>query len=162
MPSCEIGCNNDSLLVTANCEAALRELRDPSETTKLWIDSICIDQGRDAIEERNTQVALMGQIYKCAKRVVVWLGKVDIRTRLAFDLVTEIANSAFHSKTEDRRECQRKIVEKTREISNSEFTHFQFVTNSFSHDTSEVKRESEDPMRAIFLRSWFHRMWTVQ
>ncbi len=62
MPSCEIGCNGDSLLVTTNCEAALRELRDSTETTKLWIDSICIDQSRDAVEERNIQVALMGEI----------------------------------------------------------------------------------------------------
>jgi hypothetical protein len=132
MPSCEIGCNNDSLLVTANCEAALRELRDPSETTKLWIDSICIDQSRDAVEERNTQVALMGEIYKCAKRVVVWLGKSDIRIRLALDLVREIVSSV--EGIEDRRHCQRRLREKAQEISNSESINFQLggdITNSF-------------------------------
>ena len=91
MPSCEVGCNGDSLLVTANCEAALRELRDPAETTKLWVDSICIDQRRDAVAERNIQVALMGEIYKCAKNVVVWLGQSDIPIRRALDLVMEIA-----------------------------------------------------------------------
>jgi hypothetical protein len=115
MPSCEIGCNGDSLLVTANCEAALRELRDPTETTKLWIDSICIDQSRDAVEERNIQVALMGEVYKCAKRVVVWLGKSDIRIRHALDVVVEIASMA-----EDKRR------EKAEEISNSE----SFLTQS--------------------------------
>ncbi|KAI9781660.1 MAG: hypothetical protein M1839_005877 [Geoglossum umbratile] len=144
MPSCEIGCNNDSLLVTANCEAALRELRDPSETTKLWIDSICIDQSRDAVEERNTQVTLMGEIYKCAKGVVVWLGKSDIRIKLALDFVMEIANLTKGNTTEDRRHIQKRLREKAQEISD------------------KVKRESEDPLSALFHRSWFHRMWTVQ
>src|ERR1700733_1385135 len=109
MPSCEIGCNGDSLLVTANCEAALRELRHASETTKLWIDSICIDQTRDAVKERNTQVAHMGEIYKCAKQVVVWLGKSSIETRVALDLVVEIASLAKGGKTEDRRQIQRRL-----------------------------------------------------
>jgi hypothetical protein len=120
MPSCEIGCNGDSLLVTPNCEAALRELRDPSETTKLWIDSICIDQSRDAVEERNIQVALMGEVYKCAKGVVVWLGKSDIRIRHALDLVMEIASLAEDSTMGSRREKERRLREKAEEISKSE------------------------------------------
>jgi hypothetical protein len=134
MPSCEIECNGDSLLVTANCEAALRELRDPSETTKLWIDSICVDQSRKAVKERNTQVALMGEIYKCAKRVVVWLGKSDIRIRLALDLVMEIASLTESCTMENRRHRQRRLREKAEEISNSESINFRLggdITNSF-------------------------------
>jgi hypothetical protein len=116
MPICEIGCNSDSLLVTPNCEAALRELRDRSEMTKLWIDSICIDQSRDAVEECNAQVALMGEIYKCARRVVVWLGKSDIQIRVALDLVIEIASLA---EGKDQQDCQRRLREKAQEISNT-------------------------------------------
>ncbi len=118
MPSCEVGCNGASLLVTANCEAALRELRDPTETTKLWIDSICIDQRRDAVAERNIQVALMGQIYKCAKNVVVWLGQSDIPIRRALDLVMEIAMLTMEGG--DRRHVQRRLREKAEEISHCE------------------------------------------
>lgn len=132
MPSCEIGCHGDSLLVTANCDAALRELRDPSETTKLWIDSICIDQSLDAVEERNTQVALMGEIYKCAKRVVVWLGKSDIRIRHALDLVMEFASLMEGAASENRRQTQRRLREKAQEISNSESINLQLggdITN---------------------------------
>jgi hypothetical protein len=98
----------------------------------LWIDSICIDQSRDAVEERNTQVALMGEIYKCAKRVVVWLGKSDIRSRLALDLVKEIASSP--EGVENRRQRQRRLREKAQEISNSESINFRLggdITNSF-------------------------------
>ncbi|ORX92548.1 heterokaryon incompatibility protein-domain-containing protein [Clohesyomyces aquaticus] len=38
----------------------------------LWIDAICINQGN--IEERNQQVAMMGEIYSQAEEVAVWLG----------------------------------------------------------------------------------------
>jgi hypothetical protein len=132
MPSCEVGCNGDSLLVTANCEAALRALRDPAATTKLWVDSICIDQRRDAVAERNIQVALMGEIYKCAKSVVVWLGQSDIRIRRALDLVMEIARSV--EDPGDRRHAQRRLREKAEEISHCESINFRLVgnkTNSF-------------------------------
>ena len=38
----------------------------------LWIDQLCIDQ--KSIIEKNQQVQMMGQIYKQARQVVVWLG----------------------------------------------------------------------------------------
>jgi hypothetical protein len=38
----------------------------------LWADAICINQSD--INERNTQVKLMGEIYRTATRVHVWLG----------------------------------------------------------------------------------------
>jgi len=42
------------------------------QLTYLWIDSICIDQKN--VPEKNAQVAMMGQIFEKAKRVLVWLG----------------------------------------------------------------------------------------
>ena len=41
----------------------------------LWIDAICIDQA--SIAERKHQVAIMGDIYRRAKRVYAWLGQGD-------------------------------------------------------------------------------------
>jgi hypothetical protein len=38
----------------------------------LWIDALCINQ--ESVSERNAQVAIMRDIYKAAKRIVVWLG----------------------------------------------------------------------------------------
>ncbi|KAL2073742.1 hypothetical protein VTL71DRAFT_11068 [Oculimacula yallundae] len=38
----------------------------------LWIDAICIDQAD--LEEKSTQVLLMGEIYSKAAAVIVWLG----------------------------------------------------------------------------------------
>ena len=74
-PSCGIECNGRILLITPNCEAALRRLRHSEATETLWADSICIDQSADTLKERNQQVTMMGEIYKNARRVVVWMGE---------------------------------------------------------------------------------------
>lgn len=42
-PSCGIECDGRILLVTPNCEAALRRLRCSEAAQTLWIDSICIN-----------------------------------------------------------------------------------------------------------------------
>ena len=60
-------------MVTTNCYNALRSLRQPQKMRTLWIDAICINQ-KD-LEERGTQVANMGSIYRGASQVVVYLGE---------------------------------------------------------------------------------------
>jgi hypothetical protein len=69
-----------SLPITANCDGALRELRWTLKERHLWIDSICIDQTDGSIQERNIQVAMMGDIYEAASDVLVWLGPSDEKT----------------------------------------------------------------------------------
>src|ERR1700712_3032416 len=68
-------CDGETLLVTPNCLSALRHMRRRWRTRRLWIDSICIDQ--TSTEEKNHQVALMGDIYKMGEKVVIWLGAGD-------------------------------------------------------------------------------------
>src|ERR1700744_1757081 len=89
-PSFEIDCQGYAMHITPNCKAAIRELRGCSQPKTLWVDSICIDQGADsdAIRERNGQVALMSRIYKAAQQVVAWVGKSDIRTEKAVNLIS--------------------------------------------------------------------------
>ncbi|KAL5320389.1 hypothetical protein ACEPPN_011190 [Leptodophora sp. 'Broadleaf-Isolate-01'] len=41
----------------------------------IWVDAVCINLANHS--ERSKQVALMGQIYKNASQVVVWLGRND-------------------------------------------------------------------------------------
>lgn len=68
-------CDGKELLVTRNCSDALVHLRRRFTPRMLWIDAICINQGDtdDAVTERNGQVAMMGEIYLKAARVLVWL-----------------------------------------------------------------------------------------
>ena len=65
-------CNGATVLVTPNCLAALRYLRFKWQVRTLWVDSICINQ--ESEREKSHQVQLMGDVYKLANRVLIWLG----------------------------------------------------------------------------------------
>ncbi len=56
-----------------NLGLALKRLRHPEQSRVLWIDAVCINQ--DDIQERSQQVAMMGDIYKQASRVLTWIGE---------------------------------------------------------------------------------------
>lgn len=62
--------------VTLNLLTALKRIRHPTETTTLWIDSICINQQDD--QEKTEQVNLMHRIYKECARCLIWLGEVSV------------------------------------------------------------------------------------
>jgi hypothetical protein len=59
-------------LVSTNLEKALRSLRRNAKR-RLWVDALCINQNDD--DERSSQVRIMADIYRDAKRVLVWLGE---------------------------------------------------------------------------------------
>lgn len=67
--------NGQPMVVRVNCEYALRQAsqHDGDETGDrfLWIDSICINQHDN---EKGAQVAIMGDIFKTASRVLACVG----------------------------------------------------------------------------------------
>jgi Heterokaryon incompatibility protein (HET) len=81
-----ITCNGQPLLVTPNCHDALRYLRHTSTVEVFWVDSICIRQ--DSIQEKNHQVAVMGEVFKHASEVVIWLGLALNDTGALFDYLS--------------------------------------------------------------------------
>ncbi|KAL6408590.1 hypothetical protein AUP68_07532 [Ilyonectria robusta] len=125
-PSHPIICQVDAAIrrlnITPNCTAALRQLRDAAEERTLWVDSICIDQ--TSLEERSSQVALMGDIYLGAEQVVVWLGESDPPTNQAIDLLKRIGDfsvaKSIHKDTsidlEARKRAQELIHANAREL----------------------------------------------
>jgi hypothetical protein len=68
----EIICDGHTMKITQNLSEVLRRVRLPEIPRRLWADSICINQ--DDLEEKGHQVAIMGQIYSAAKRVVIYVG----------------------------------------------------------------------------------------
>ena len=73
-------CDGDTqrrLHVCANLEAALRQIRDHTQTTRpgllIWADAICINQEDEV--EKSWQVGMMGRIYEQAAFTLVWLGE---------------------------------------------------------------------------------------
>ena len=61
--------NNHSLLITRNCEAALRRFRLPHEKRVVWVDAICIDQEHKT--EVQLQVTMMRDIYRKSRQTII-------------------------------------------------------------------------------------------
>lgn len=79
--------------VRQNLEHALIALQKrPGSPRYLWVDALCINQ--ENIEERNHQVGLMGNIYRCAEVVLVWLGDNDLISH--FNKLTAETESCYH------------------------------------------------------------------
>ncbi|KAI0184020.1 heterokaryon incompatibility protein-domain-containing protein [Xylaria flabelliformis] len=78
--------NGVPLSITTNLASALRHLRERyKEEIAFWIDAICINQ--QDLDERGSQVKIMGDIYSGAEKVVAWLGKADAGTSKLFGLL---------------------------------------------------------------------------
>ncbi|KAI8941232.1 hypothetical protein NX059_002467 [Plenodomus lindquistii] len=78
------------LLVTKNCEDALRALQEQDIERILWIDAICINQQN--LDERSSQILLMPDIYTRAVRVVAFLGAASGDSDVAMDFIIDDAN----------------------------------------------------------------------
>lgn len=91
--SIPIACNGEEILVTPNCRDALVYLRRPLRIRTLWIDAICVDQQDTpaAVQERTKQIPMMGEVYRQAKQVVVWLGACDLYTNKTFRYLKMLA-----------------------------------------------------------------------
>lgn len=75
-----IQCDERELQISATCSSALARVRHPKQIRTLWIDQICINQ--HSVDEKNHQVALMGEIYRKAETVLVWLGSSPAADKL--------------------------------------------------------------------------------
>ncbi|KAK7698611.1 hypothetical protein SLS64_012350 [Diaporthe eres] len=81
-PSRTVICNGATLDVFKNLHNALFQLQELGWTsTPIWIDAICINQSDGT--EKSAQVNMMGDIFRAAERVVVWLGKSSYATEIA-------------------------------------------------------------------------------
>lgn len=67
--------------VPENLDEGLRAFRKRRKPRTLWVDYICINQAD--VEEKNTQVPLMGRLYSTAPSVLVWLGPSTRNIELA-------------------------------------------------------------------------------
>ncbi|KAJ4993393.1 heterokaryon incompatibility protein [Stagonosporopsis vannaccii] len=139
-----IYCDNEIVSITTNLFQALRRLRRQDEVRHLWADSVCIDQ--DNITEKSLQVALMGQIYRNARRVLIYMGSDPDKhgPKLA-----SLLNDTYHMI-----QC---------EIANMKISKW----NSFPdlHEEKEMSFAHDERWRsyvALFEQPWFERGWVVR
>ncbi|TVY81545.1 Heterokaryon incompatibility protein 6 OR allele [Lachnellula suecica] len=77
--------------IGASLSIALRHLRLPNQPRVIWCDSLCINQSD--LVERAAQVLRMGDIYREADRVVVWLGPEADDSSVAIETLDHIGSN---------------------------------------------------------------------
>ncbi|KAI1371190.1 ankyrin repeat-containing domain protein [Hypoxylon crocopeplum] len=63
----------------------LLRIRHETDRRSLWIDAVCINQ--EDKQECNQQVAMMTEIYRKARSVLMWIGEEDNTTEAAFNRI---------------------------------------------------------------------------
>ncbi|KAF7505917.1 hypothetical protein GJ744_012452 [Endocarpon pusillum] len=142
-----IVCDDGLLRVTENAHAAISEMRWRGSAGLYWIDGVCIDQGNPA--EKSEQVAFMGEIYKEADRVIVWLGPDEEDDRKAFEVIEDLRGG--HA-TNIRRLIYA-YMQKNR---------FQDPDQYFQLSLAAAVIPIYSSLLAFFARSWFQRLWIIQ
>ncbi|PVH72963.1 HET-domain-containing protein [Cadophora sp. DSE1049] len=106
-----LDCGGALLPLTLNLQLALARLRRLQHVRTLWIDQICINQ--NDVLERGQQVGLMGEIYRKARKVSIWLGEEDEHTEdVRLYLIPELLACCEKSKLEDdTRDPQPLVIE---------------------------------------------------
>lgn len=179
-PSPHIEVDSRSLAVTPNLLSALRMLASRSSSAPsggslrkqtpplfrglssksryFWIDAICVDQSN--VLERNAQVSIMGDVFRAAESVTVWLGPEDQYTADALAAIESIsplmALTASNSSSEAKRAWD-----------NISYTDF-FDDSWYSRISEATGLQGSVTHRqwlgllALLSRPWFQRAWVVQ
>jgi hypothetical protein len=136
------------LKITETLEAALKQFRNQDTPRFLWADAICIDQSND--KEKSKQVAFMGDIYKAAKTVMIWLGPLSLHTLWSMEYLQVLAQ-----------ECDRFGIKRPK----GQFPIW-LTGPQLAHGQEDGIDILESAMlahvEAIYERSWFTRLWIVQ
>jgi hypothetical protein len=73
--------------IAPNLANALQKLRYPENSRTIWIDALCMNQ-TDAVE-KSAQTTRMGDIFRYAKNLCIWLGPSSGNSHLAFELIAQ-------------------------------------------------------------------------
>lgn len=127
--------NGHAITVPWAAEATLRAVCLRNGHPLVWLDAVCIDLTN--ILERSQQVAMMGDIYSKAARVLVWLG-AETDTEPGIASVRRLSEM-FYQKTTDGK------------------------TSLISPDLDQVSPHvTWRSIYALFANRWFTRAWAIQ
>ncbi|KAH7079336.1 heterokaryon incompatibility protein-domain-containing protein [Paraphoma chrysanthemicola] len=133
--------------VRQNLHKALLHFRLTEREVIIWIDAVCINQEDE--QERESQVAMMRDIYKEAEGVWGWLGPGDApESRGAFTLLRDLAHREYTNVTVD---SQRYDILRSETI---DWVRSRPITDVYLKHWIEIAKIFESP--------WFSRMWVIQ
>ncbi|KAF2720235.1 HET-domain-containing protein [Polychaeton citri CBS 116435] len=134
----------ETLPLRLNLATALRHLRKSTTSRTLWIDAICINQ-EDTVE-RGIQVQNMGNIYRLAREVIVWLGPEQDNSKLAISTLTHLG-------------CQLERLEDGDRTNPPDCDQPTWSRPSVVLPYDDVTWEA---VASLLRRQWFRRLWTWQ
>ncbi|KAH8652699.1 heterokaryon incompatibility protein-domain-containing protein [Tricladium varicosporioides] len=143
-PDGHILCDNQHVRIGSELHDALRRLRLTDRQRVIWIDAICINQNDN--EERGLQVGIMGEIYRKAEQVLIWLGENYASGRAVQEMLDFV--------------LQLEVI-----ISQIMFTYGQSGRKAIDNalrDAYEYHLISFSLLREILARAWFGRVWVLQ
>ncbi|KAF7540204.1 hypothetical protein G7054_g1547 [Neopestalotiopsis clavispora] len=137
--------------VSANCFHALERLNGDSQRQSwIWIDAICIDQS--SALEKAQQIPLMGEIYKHAESVIIWLGQEDGGTRDAHNLLQRLSSIDPSSKV---------LKSRSYNIDSAQACE-QLEEASDDMGMNDISIDDWHHLAHFLQRAWFSRVWVVQ
>lgn len=133
--------------MTENLYAALRQIRCHDCDVTIWVDAICINQEDKA--EKGHQVSQMGDVYKGAEEVLIWLGPsnedIDSLLKLISWIETKATEAQAISSTEDWSSlCCRFFAQRPLDLG-----------------PATQSRETQ-ALANLLARPWFTRVWILQ
>lgn len=139
-PTARIHLDGTHLPLAANLESALTRLRYTNISRIIWIDALCIDQQN--MQERQSQVLLMGQIYRASSSVMIWLGEESRVGDSVFTLMQLLSEAATRPDF----------------APGSPFFLEQVKSSNISLDN----RADWKALDSLFWSAWFTRVWIIQ
>ncbi|KAI4202423.1 MAG: hypothetical protein LQ346_001981 [Caloplaca aetnensis] len=141
--------NSKNYEVTKNLHDALLQLQLSYAGRYIWIDAICIWQAD--VEERNSQVGLMDEIYGKAAKVLIWLGDSDAETASVTRLISLLASLS--------EETIQQVEKQVRDVGIS--SDKEGLTYE---DTGLPSYWAPEWLSLVsfFRRTYFHRVWVLQ
>lgn len=153
----DIVCDDKILKITPNLYNVLQRVRLPDVPRNLWADSIYINQ--EDLEEKGRQVAIMGQIYRSAERVLICMGATGEEhgpnvSSLLHD-INKMINDVFATISE--------VVEDRKR--DGDWGEDWDPWDQFPHSDVDAP-ELHDPrwasINVLVEQEWFHRGWVVR
>jgi hypothetical protein len=155
---CRITINGRYMVVRSNCAYVLQQAFASDRSVHYWIDAICIDQS--SAEEKNHQVALMGQLYKGAAHVLACVGSTADDSDFLFSMI-------------DKHKCLLADIIASVQVSVSGQGGTWSIANPIPHRrslalrcfftmTAATRRRLASAYIALVKRSYFSRVWVSQ
>lgn len=151
--------------LTQNLRDAIYNLRDAKylATKRFWIDQICINQEDD--QEKSSQVALMGEIYNHADRIITYVGTAgDEEEENSGIKLLERLNQLFPTTHEVfERFHKARSVDVARKSVESDLEVFREPAEEFAvYCAARYANQGWKWLLETGLGEWTERLWIVQ